>query len=148
MKFKGRILILLSSFFFLCSFTNNSGSIYVEWHAFTSYVSIDENGNRSEEKSGAGHSFVVFKNNTNRSMTIGYKTISPGEYLSVGLWNGVSAGTSSSGSSDSQSSSGSSNASSALIPGFTMIWSDIITPALKTCGTTFTQLALSLRMKN
>ena len=45
-------------------------------------------------------------------MTIGYKTISPGEYLSVGLWNGVSAGTSSSGSSDSQSSSGSSNASS------------------------------------
>lgn len=112
MKFKGRILILLSSFFFLCSFTNNSGSIYVEWHAFTSYVSIDENGNRSEEKSGAGHSFVVFKNNTNRSMTIGYKTISPGEYLSVGFWNGVSAGTSSSGSSDSQSSSGSSNASS------------------------------------
>ena len=42
-------------------------------------------------------------------MNIGYKTIYPGGYLSVGLWNGVSAGSSSSGS---NSSSGSSNASS------------------------------------
>lgn len=110
MKLKTKMLIILPYVFLcLCSFTNNPGSIYVEWHSFTNYISIDKNGNRSEEKSGAGHSFVVFKNNTRKNMNIGYKTIYPGGYLSVGLWNGVSAGSSSSGS---NSSSGSSNASS------------------------------------
>lgn len=67
MKLKTKMLIFLPYVFLcLCSFTNNPGSIYVEWHSFTNYISIDKNGNRSEEKSGAGHSFVVFKNNTRK----------------------------------------------------------------------------------
>lgn len=110
MKLKIKMLLIFPYVFLcLCSFTNNPGSVYVEWHSFTNYVSIDENGKKSEEKHGAGHSFVVFKNNTWQDVNIGYKTIYPGEYLSVGLWNGVSTGSSSSGS---HSSSGSSNVSS------------------------------------
>jgi hypothetical protein len=96
-------VVVSCSCFLLCSFA--PGSIELEWHAFTKDVKIlDESGNNVEDQQinagGVGHSYVVIKNHTSSSLTVGHCLLSPNNSVSVGLWV-LSSSSSSSGSSQS-----------------------------------------------
>lgn len=105
-KIKILLFILLESS--LLSFKPlSTGELVVEWHALTKFKTIMDNGETSEEKEAAGHSYIVFKNNLNKGVYLGHFYLRAGEDVSVGLWSNASSGSSS--SSGSGSSSGSSN---------------------------------------
>lgn len=79
----------------LCSFSNNPApfTIEVELYSFTDAIKrVDENGNNIENQNasagGAGHSFLMIKNNYFTSVNIGYYSLGHGQSICMGLWEG------------------------------------------------------------
>lgn len=85
----------------LVSFTP-SNQLTMKLYSFTEFTNLKTN----ETKSGAGHTFIVFYNNTNSSYTIGNYVLHPSNTVSIGLWNKGSGADSSNGSSSGSSSGG------------------------------------------
>lgn len=88
----------------LCSAAAYEESISLEWHVLTKAIKIlDDKGNNIEankvDAGGIGHSFVVVRNNTSSSINVGYYSLKPNSYVSVGLWTSSSIGSSSNSSS-------------------------------------------------
>lgn len=98
MRSKIRLLLVLS---FLCRpilSSYSSGTVTLEWHAFTNATRKDD----GENAGGLGHSFMKIHNEKNVNVQIGYYTLQPHEYVTIGLWTNGAAGSSSS-SNDSSS---------------------------------------------
>ncbi len=99
MRSKIRLLLIIS---FLCRpilSSYSSGTVTLEWHAFTEAIKLS-NGKSS---GGFGHSFMKIHNEKNVNIQIGYYTLQPHEYVTIGLWTNGATGSSSSSSSDSTS---------------------------------------------
>lgn len=104
MKNKKILIYLLTLPLLLNSLVSFTGTdkITMKLYSFTEYKTIGSN----EIKSGAGHTFILFSNNTTSTYTIGNYVLSPSNTVSIGLWNKGSGGSSSDGSSSGSSSGG------------------------------------------